>query len=110
MRRRGCRERRGSNDGETETARGRERLRLLGVELGHPLEERGELARLLARNARLRDVFAGEPLLAQRLRRVQKWQSKRLLRTYADLQRDPRYRLAVAFFFNELYGGDPRRR
>jgi hypothetical protein len=41
---------------------------------------------------------------------VQKWQSKRLLRSHADLHSNPRYRLAVEFFFNELYGGDARRR
>jgi hypothetical protein len=42
---------------------------------------------------------------------LQKWQSERLMRSHDDLHRDPRYRLAVEFFFNELYGGgDPRAR
>jgi hypothetical protein len=85
-------------------------LKLLGVELGAPVGERGELGRLLERNAELRNIFAGEPELARRLAHVQKWQSKRLLRSHADLHANPRYRLAVEFFFNELYGGDARRR
>ena len=58
----------------------------------------------------MRNVFAGQPELTKRLVRVQKWQSKRLLRSHADLHRSTRYRLAVEFFFNELYGGDARRR
>ena len=42
---------------------------------------------------------------------LQKWQSKRLMRSHADLRANPRYRQAVEFFFNELYnGGDPRGR
>lgn len=85
-------------------------MKLLGVELGAPVGERGNLGRLLERNAELRDIFKGEPRLARRLLRVQKWQSKRLLRSHADLHANPRYRLAVEFFFNELYGGDARRR
>jgi hypothetical protein len=85
-------------------------LKLLGFELGARPAERGELGRLLQRNAELRDIFAGQPELARRLVRVQKWQSKRLLRSHADLHKNPRYRLAVEFFFNELYGGNPRQR
>ena len=85
-------------------------MKLLGVELGAPVAERGTLGRMLERNAALRDVFAVEPRVARRLARVQKWQSKRLLRSHADLHANPRYRLAVEFFFNELYGGDARRR
>ena len=85
-------------------------MRILGVNLGAPVAERGELGRLLRRNAELRNVFARRPGLARRLVRVQKWQSKRLLRSHADLHANPRYRLAVDFFFNELYGGDQRRR
>ena len=32
------------------------------------------------------------------------WQSKRLAEPYADFHRQPRYRLAVEFFLNDLYG------
>lgn len=85
-------------------------MKLLGVEIGAPPADRGTLGRLLERNQALRDVFAAEPRLARQLRRLQKWQSKRLLRSHADLHADRRYRLAVEFFFNELYGRDARRR
>jgi hypothetical protein len=84
---------------------------MLGIEIGAAPAERGKLGRLIERNAALRDVFASDPVLAKRLRRLQKWQSKRLLRSHADLHESPRYRRAVEFFFNELYGGgDARRR
>lgn len=36
---------------------------------------------------------------------LQRWQSARLTRTYADLLASPRYRLAAEFFLNELYSG-----
>jgi hypothetical protein len=85
-------------------------LKLLGIEIGAPPEQRGTLGRLLEQNQALRDVFAADPRLARQLSRLQKWQSKRLLRSHADLHAHPRYRLAVEFFFNELYGGDARRR
>jgi hypothetical protein len=39
----------------------------------------------------------------ERLRLVE-WQSRRLAETYADLASQPRYRLAVEFFMQELYG------
>jgi hypothetical protein len=84
-------------------------LKLLGVELGVPPAERGALGRQLERNAALRNVFASEPALAKRLHRLQKWQSKRLLRSHADLHANPRYRRAVDFFFNELYGSSDAR-
>lgn len=85
-------------------------MKLLGIEIGVPPAERGNLGRLLERNAALRDVFAGEPALDKQLRRLQQWQSERLLRSHDDLHRNPRYRLAIEFFFHELYGADPRRR
>ncbi|HXW10574.1 MAG TPA: hypothetical protein VD737_08170 [Steroidobacteraceae bacterium] len=86
-------------------------MKLLGIEIGAAPSERGRLGRLLERNAALRDVFASDPKLARRLARLQKWQSKRLLRSHADLHGNPRYRRAVEFFFRELYGaGDARRR
>ncbi|HET7202859.1 MAG TPA: hypothetical protein VFI92_05780 [Steroidobacteraceae bacterium] len=86
-------------------------MKLLGIEIGAPPSQRGHLGRLLERNAALRDVFTADPRLARQLRRLQKWQSKRLLRSHADLHASPRYRLAIEFFFNELYsGGDAKRR
>jgi hypothetical protein len=85
-------------------------MKLLGIELGVPPAERGNLGRLLERNAALRDVFADDPALQKQLLRLQKWQSQRLMRSHDDLHRSPRYRLAVEFFFNELYGADARRR
>jgi hypothetical protein len=85
-------------------------VKVLGVELGAPPEARGTLGRLLERNRALRDVFAADPALRRQLQRLQKWQSRRLLRSHADLHANPRYRLAVEFFFNELYGPDARRR
>ena len=85
-------------------------MKLLGIEIGAPPEDRGTLGRLLERNKALRDVFAADPRLGRQLLRLQKWQSKRLMRSHADLHANPRYRLAVEFFFNELYGADARRR
>jgi hypothetical protein len=85
-------------------------LKLLGIEIGAPPEDRGTLGRLLDRNKALRDVFATDPRRARQLLRLQKWQSKRLMRSHADLHANPRYRLAVEFFFNELYGTDARSR
>ena len=86
----------------------------MGVDVGEGRRGRGEpgdLGRLLERNAALRDVFADEPAALARLLELQRWQSQRLLRSHADLRANPRYRAAVEFFFNELYGGgDPRGR
>lgn len=88
-------------------------MKILGVEAGprRAGEEPGHLGQLLQRNAGLRAVFANEPTLEARLGELQRWQSQRLLRSHADLRANPRYRLAVEFFFNELYGGgDPHGR
>ena len=89
-------------------------MKLLGVEVGDTRRGRGdpgELGRLLERNAALRGVFAGNPKARERLAELQRWQSQRLLRSHADLRAKPRYRAAVEFFFNELYGGgDPTAR
>jgi hypothetical protein len=89
-------------------------VKLLGVEVGDVRRGRGdpgELGRLLERNTALRDVFADDPRARARLAELQRWQSQRLLRSHADLRSNPRYRAAVEFFFNELYGGtDPTAR
>jgi hypothetical protein len=86
-------------------------VKILGVEVGDRHRGRSEahpLGRLLERNAALRDVFASDPASRKRLAELQAWQSQRLLRSHADLRSNPRYRAAVEFFFNELYGGgDP---
>jgi hypothetical protein len=89
-------------------------VKLLGVEIGK--ERRGRrdargLSRLLERNAALRAVFDDDPDARKRLAALQRWQSKRLLRSHADLRANPRYRAAVDFVFDELYGGgDPTAR
>ena len=86
-------------------------MKILGVEVGGPggRGERGQLGHLLERNAALRGVFGDQPELRARLAELQQWQSRRLLRSHADLRRDARYARAVEFFFGELYGGgDPR--
>jgi hypothetical protein len=87
-------------------------VKFLGVEVGDERRgQRGELGRLLERNAALRDAFAGDPAARERLAELQRWQSQRLLRSHADLRASARYRSAVEFFFQELYGGgDPRAR
>ncbi len=90
-------------------------MKILGVETGDagrgPDDGPGHLGRLLERNAALRNVFASEPAQAARLQELQRWQSQRLLRSHADLRANPRYRMAVEFFFQELYGGgDPHAR
>jgi hypothetical protein len=86
-------------------------VKILGVEVGDGRRGRGEpheLGRLLERNAALRSVFADDPGSQERLAELQAWQSQRLLRSHADLRASPRYRAAIEFFFNELYGGgDP---
>ena len=88
-------------------------MKILGVETGEARRGRSgpsDLARLLERNAALRDAFADSPAARKRLAELQRWQSERLLRSHADLRANPRYRAAVEFFFSELYGGgDPRR-
>lgn len=89
-------------------------MKILGVETGQPgsaRAPRGELGRLLQRNAALRDVFDRDQASSRRLAELQKWQSRRLLLSHADLRRNPRYRKAVEFFFEDLYGSsDPRGR
>jgi phytoene dehydrogenase-like protein len=74
-------------------------------------DSRGPLGPLLSRNAALRNVFADDPASRARLKELQDWQARRLARTYADIAEQPRYRLAVKFFLDELYGGgDPQAR
>lgn len=60
-----------------------------------------ELVRVQAHHAER----AADPRLADALARLASWQSRRLRRTYADLERTPRYAAAMAFFEADLYGG-----
>jgi hypothetical protein len=62
------------------------------------------LARQSARVARLRAEARENPVLERSLAHVAEWQANRLGATYADLAADARYRDAVAFFRNDLYG------
>jgi len=45
---------------------------------------------------------------AQSLHHLRLWQLERLRRTYKDIERVPRYRLATLFFVNELYAPKDR--
>jgi len=90
-------------------------MKILGVDTGARRRpgsgKPGSLGHLLERNTALRGAFADEPARQARLAELQKWQSQRLLRSHDDLRRNVRYRLAIEFFFSELYGGsDPHAR
>jgi hypothetical protein len=63
------------------------------------------LLREIAHVARLHQERLASPPLACALERVAAWQSRRLRRTYADLEAQPRYAGAVEFFETDLYGG-----
>jgi hypothetical protein len=58
----------------------------------------------LAEVARERTRRNADPTLARRVTALKQWQQERLARTYADLRAQPRYRQAVQFFLDELYG------
>ena len=62
-----------------------------------------DLDELLALNRSLRAQFSEEPGLQSELQALQRWQARRLERTYADLQERERYRPGVEFFLEELY-------
>ncbi len=64
-------------------------------------------ARLTSQLERARRLHSGREGSAPRLREwraLATWQSNRLERTYPDLADHPRYRLAVQFFLEDLYG------
>jgi hypothetical protein len=63
------------------------------------------LGPLLEENRRLRRRFQEDRALAARLTGLKQWQIARLTRTYADLAASERYRPAVEFFLQDLYGG-----
>ena len=62
------------------------------------------LGQLLQRNRALRRGFENDIRLQQRLQSLRQWQSQRLQQTYSDLHATQRYRPAVDFFVNDLYG------
>jgi len=61
------------------------------------------LDRLIERKSALAQEAAAAPLRA-RLKELRAWQAARLVRTYADLRRDPLAGEAVGFFLTDLYG------
>lgn len=62
------------------------------------------IALSLGQVAHCRDRLARDAVLAGCSRRLKRYQSERLRATYADLQAQPRYRSAVDFFTQDLYG------
>lgn len=52
----------------------------------------------------LRAQIASEPPLARALHAIKTFQAQRFRHTYADLLASPRFRSAVLFFLDELYG------
>jgi hypothetical protein len=58
----------------------------------------------LQRSRRCEAQVARDAALNSRIKALRGWQAQRLAMTYADLRRDPRYRPAVEFFLQELYG------
>jgi hypothetical protein len=63
------------------------------------------LLRELARVQQHHDERATNPELARALAYLGTWQSRRLRRTYVDLESTPRYATAMKFFEADLYGG-----
>jgi hypothetical protein len=59
----------------------------------------------VAHVARLHEERRRDPALDRALTRIGDWQGRRLRRSYADLEREPRYAAAVRFFETDLYGG-----
>ena len=45
-----------------------------------------------------------DPQTRSRIHAVKRWQTQRLMRTYADLSANPRYRAATSYFVEDLYG------
>ena len=58
----------------------------------------------LQRSHRCETQIAHDATLSAATRALRGWQAQRLAMTYADLRQDRRYRPAVEFFLNELYG------
>ena len=70
-----------------------------------------DILRCLAEVEAQRQLRAADPLLAQRVEAVKRYQQRRFSHSYADLLEHPRYQYAARFFLEELYGpGDFSRR
>ncbi|MDZ7827031.1 MAG: hypothetical protein U5R48_14690 [Gammaproteobacteria bacterium] len=61
------------------------------------------LRELLEENRTLQKAEDADPQFTERLRKLQAWQSQRLLGTHADLAADPRFGPGVRFFVDDLY-------
>lgn len=59
---------------------------------------------LIEQIALTRDSIAHDPRTLVGVRGIQHWQALRLQSTYADLAVQPRYRAAIEFFLQDLYG------
>lgn len=62
------------------------------------------LRELLERSRELRNAQITPEGLSPSQQLLAEWQADRLARTYADLQREPRYQPAIEFFLTDLYG------
>ncbi len=60
----------------------------------------------VAHVSRLHELRRRDAALDRAMKRIGNWQAQRLRRTYADLERQPRYAAAVRFFESDLYGGE----
>jgi hypothetical protein len=63
------------------------------------------LYEMLARNHDLARKIDGKDFPLESFEYLQRWQQKRMTRTFDDLLRQDAYRPAVNFFLKELYGG-----
>lgn len=63
-----------------------------------------QLEALVRRHAAARRRVGDDPLLAARVRALEAYQSRRLAQAHADLHANARYRLAIDFFLEDLYG------
>jgi hypothetical protein len=63
------------------------------------------LYEMLARNHGLAGKLEGKDFPLHAFEQLQRWQQKRLARTFDDLIQQDAYRPAVNFFLTELYGG-----
>jgi hypothetical protein len=63
-----------------------------------------DLRSQMSRVRLLHERRAADPTLRERLATLARWQAARLRQTYADLEAQPRYRAAMEFFLDDLYG------
>ncbi|MCU0976821.1 MAG: hypothetical protein MUC71_11005 [Steroidobacteraceae bacterium] len=65
---------------------------------------RARIAVLVERYRQVRARLEKRPALAERVRALADFQSRRLAETYADLRKEERHRAAIDFFLADLYG------